>query len=60
MQTFGSTAIWLTEIYASSCNILMQQRLHQEDPSFAFLQLLVLLLLFSIKKSKNYESTDYL
>jgi len=26
MRTFGSTAIWLTEIYASSCNILMQQQ----------------------------------
>jgi len=34
--------------------------MHQEDPSFAFLPLLVLLLLFSIKKSKNDESTDYL
>jgi len=39
---------------------LFLQFQHQEDPSFAFLQLLVLLLLFSIKKSKNYESTDYL
>jgi len=26
MRTFGSTAIWLTEIYAGPCNILVQQQ----------------------------------